>query len=121
MSLPQQIRAILFCAFERLRFSPPCDLCMISGKQNLRDLPAAKFGWPRVLRSFESRSFETETIIRGRLLMAKRARQQTHHCINENGCGDRAIREHVIAYGNLQIDKMFDHPLIDSLVMATDD
>src|SRR4029453_939747 len=86
-----------------------------------RNLPAAKFGWPRVQRSFESRSFAAEAIVHGGLLMAEHPRQQTHNCIDENNRSDCAVRQDVIANGNLKIDEMFDHPVIDSFVMATDD
>ena len=51
-SLTQQVRAILFRAFDRLLFSPLGDFGVISAKQNVRDLPTAKLGGPRVLRSF---------------------------------------------------------------------
>ena len=47
--------------------------------------------------------------------------QQTHDCINEYDRSDRAIGEHIIANRNLHIDKMFDHAVIDSFVMAAND
>jgi len=50
--------------------------------------------------------------------MAERSRQQTYYCINKDNRSDRAVGEHVIANRNLEIDQVFDHPVIDSFVMA---
>src|SRR6266481_4314091 len=67
----QQIRAILFCSPDRLFFPPFGDLCVISGEQNLRNLPAAELGGPGVLRRFQG--IIAEAVVVGRLFMAKRS------------------------------------------------
>jgi hypothetical protein len=58
MSLPQQIRAILFGPLERLLFSPLRDLGVISRKQDFRNFPATKFSRSRILRRFEQTGTE---------------------------------------------------------------
>src|SRR6266513_3072653 len=69
----KQIRAILPRTLDCLFSAPLCDLSVISRKQNLRDFPAAKFCWTRVLRCFEPQTFRAQAIIHRRLLVAKRA------------------------------------------------
>src|SRR6266516_1197174 len=74
----KQIRAIFACALNRLFFAPLHDLCVISGKQNLRNFPATKLGRPRVLRGFQFRAFVAEAIVCSGSVLTKDARQQPH-------------------------------------------
>jgi hypothetical protein len=65
--LSEQIWAVLFCTLNRLLSPPLCDLSVISGKQDVRNFPAVKFGRPRVLRRFKQTT--GETIISSGLVM----------------------------------------------------
>src|SRR5437870_3423868 len=120
LALPQQIGAICAGALERLFSAPLCDLRVISREQDFRNFPASEFGRPRVLRRFQRRAFAAETIVDSGSLMSQCTRQQAHDCVNENDCSDSAVCEHIIANRNLKIDKMFDHAVIDSFVMAAE-
>src|SRR5262249_18126954 len=92
---------------------------MVPREQNFRDLPAAKFRWSRVLRCFEETG--AETVVGSRLLVTKHASQQAGDGIDQKDRRDCTVRQHVITNGDLKIDKMFDHPMIDSFVVPTND
>ena len=49
----QQVRPVLARSLQRLLFPPRRDLGMIAGEQHIRNLPAAEFGRPSVVRAFQ--------------------------------------------------------------------
>lgn len=119
ISLPQQIRAILACALDCLFSAPPCNLCVISGKQNVWNFPIAKLCRPRVLRRFKESA--AETIVRRGLLVAERAGEQTYDRIRQHDRSNGTVCKHIIPNGNFKIDKVFNHAVIDAFVMTTND
>ena len=53
--------------------------------------------------------------------MPEHARQQPRDRVDHDNRGNRAIRQHVIADGNLRVDQMLGHAVIDPFVMTADD
>ena len=75
---------------------------MVSGKENIWNFPAAELGRPGVLRRFEQAA--GEAFIDRRLFVTQDPRKEPDDCVNENNCGNCAIRQDIIADRNLRID-----------------
>ncbi len=92
---------------------------MVSGKQNLRDLPSAKIGWPGVLRTLEQA--DAETIVGRGLVVAQHPRQKSNDRIDKDDRSDGTVRQHIIADGNFLVHEVLDNSVIDPFVVAAED
>ena len=53
--------------------------------------------------------------------MTEHPGNKSHDGVDKYNRGNRAVREDIVADGNLKIDEMFDNAVIDPFVMTADD
>ncbi len=98
--------------------TPRLDGAMVSSEENLRHFPAF------VIRRAGVVGVVEETVGKGILLrglvIAEHAGQEAHHGIGDNQRGKHAAGEDVVADGNLVIDQVVRHALVDALVVAAE-
>jgi hypothetical protein len=94
---------------------------MISAQQNAGHLPTAKLRRPGVLRTIQQTFvLLAETLISRRIFITEHSGQQPRYRIDYDRSGQLTTAEHEIADGQLIVGKMPGHPLIHSLIAATE-
>src|SRR3984957_4001231 len=97
-----EIRPVCRCSGQRLVSSPPCDRPVIAGQQHVGYLKSAPAPRPGVAGSFNQpghrarRVPSAEGVIRGRLSIAKDARDQAGDCLDHHEHGRFATGEYVV-------------------------
>jgi hypothetical protein len=86
---------------------------------NVRNFHPAKFRRPRVLRIFQRPV--AERFVARTFVVAQNSGQQPRDRVNHHHRGQRAVRQHIIADGQLVVRQRFPHPLVKTFVMAGDE
>ncbi len=90
---------------------------MVAAKQNPGDFPTFVVGGTRVVRVVENPV--GKGILFRRVAVAQHPGDQAHHGIGDDQRGQNAARQHKVAYGNLIVDQVVGHALIDAFIVAT--
>jgi len=89
---------------------------MVAAEQNLRNFPAFVVGRARVVRVVENSV--GERILLSGVVIAENAGDQAHHRISNDQRRQNAARENKVADGNLIVDQVVGHALVDAFVVA---
>src|ERR1700721_2871970 len=90
-----QIGSSFIGAFNCFRSPPRVNGGVISGKQNLGYLPAAKFRGSGVMGIFQKPI--TEGLVPSRVRVSENTGNQAGDRVNDRYCGDRTVRQNVIS------------------------
>ena len=97
---------------------------MITRYQNFRYLPSPEFRGPRVVWILHQLPFGRgirKRISQNRFFFTHHSGNVSRHCVDNNESGDFASRKDEIANRDFRGRQVFDDPLIDPFVAATDE
>src|SRR5436190_14163460 len=117
--LSKQVRSAFLRPEPRLLGTPAGDLGVVARNQNIGNFHPAELSRPRVLRILEQPEVERFFMRTG--VIAQHARQQPRYRVHNHHCRQRAVRQHVIANGQLIVRQPFAHAFIKTFVMAGDE
>jgi len=115
----QQVRANAARLLECLLVTPGGDGGVVAAEENVGDAPAAIFDRAGVLRTFDEAA--GKAVVGRALGIAENAGEEADDGVGDDGGGESAIREDVIADGNFVIHEMVDDALVEALVVAAEE
>ena len=117
--LPQQVGPDAAGFFQCLRATPFRDLGVVAAEEDVGDAPAAELDGAGVLGELEEAG--GVAVVGGALVVAEDAGEEAGDGIDDDGGGEGAVGEDVVADGKLAVDEVVDDALIDAFVMAAEE
>ena len=102
-----------------LRATPFRDLGVVAAEEDVGDAPAAEFDGAGVLGEFEEAG--GMAVVGGALGVAEDAGEEAGDGVDDDGGGEGAVGEDVVADGKFAVDEVVDDALIDAFIVAAEE
>lgn len=99
--------------------APFGDLGVVAAEEDVGDAPAAEFDGAGVLGEFEEAG--GVAVVGGALVVAEDSGEQAGDGVDDDGGGEGAVGEDVVADGKFAVDEVVDDALIDAFVVAAEE
>ena len=95
------------------------DRGVVAAEQDIGDAPAAEFDRAGVLGEFEEAG--GVAVVGGALVVAEDAGEEAGDGVDDDGGGEGAVGEDVVADGKLAVDEVVDDALIDAFIVTAEE
>ena len=95
------------------------DRGVVAAEQDIGDAPAAEFDGAGVLGEFKEAG--GVAVVGGALVVAEDAGEEAGDGVDDDGGGEGAVGEDVVADGKLAVDEVVDDALIDAFIVAAEE
>ena len=95
------------------------DRGVVAAEQDIGDAPAAEFDGAGVLGEFEEAG--GVAVVGGALVVAEDAGEEAGNGVDNDGGGEGAVGEDVVADGKLAVDEVVDDALIDAFIVTAEE